>query len=203
MSGLSELGLAIAIVDDCVSVAFFIKDWVDKAKQFGDDVRIMRKQVATEAARLQSFSSFLKNKTVEDKTRFQMLPETHQAVVVGMIQELEILFFRYSAVIAKYKIEDLQRGYELELGPSADALLNRETLRARGTETTRITQEKAKKIDKAMWGLFKQKNISQVISDLESWNNKLMNFLICGIYFLERPELWHTKTEDKEDQDKP
>ena len=200
MSSVGEVGLAIAIVDQSVRVAFFLRDWVQKVKNFGDDIRIVRKNVAIEAARLQSFSNFLKRKTGDDKTRFLLLPEIHQSVILGMIQELEITFFRYFAAIAKYRIEDLERGYEPEVGPPADKLSDPDALRMESMELSRITQKKAKIVDKATWGLFKQKKVSQLILTLESWNNKLMNFLICGIYFLEQPELWHMKTEEQEDQ---
>ena len=199
-AAVGEISLAIAIVDECVTVVRFIKDLIQEAKNFGDAIRILRKSVAVEAARLHCLSSFLKRKIVDDKTRFQLLPEVHQSVILGMIQELEIIFFRYSIAIAKYNIKDLQRGYELETGPSAEKLSDSETLRAEGVEMGRITQEKAKLIDKATWALFKQKKVSQLVSALESWNNKLMNFLICGIYFLDQPEQWQMKPDEQEER---
>ena len=113
-----------------------------------------------------------------------------------MTEELEISIFSYSEVIKKYKLEDLQRGYELELGPSFEPLPVGETVAKAAIERSKAIQQKTKKIDKAIWGLFREKKISSLIMTLELWNNKLMNFLLCGIYFLEHPDDWIA--EDKE-----
>jgi len=191
---ISATALAIAIVDDTVNVVLFLKEWIDKSKRYGDDVRIMRKQVTIESARLQSFSRFLKHKLTSGRTRFEILPEIHQNAIVGMSQELEIVFLSYSAIVKKYRLEDLQRGYELEIGEGTP--LVGEALAKEGLETSKEIQKKATKIDKAVWGLFKRKKLSQLIMNLESWNNKLMNFLLCGIYFLENPDLWTSEGKE-------
>ena len=107
-----------------------------------------------------------------------------------MIQELEIVFLGYSDIIKKYNLEDLQRGYELESYVTSEKLSGGESLANEGKEKSKVAQKKAKIIDKAVWGLFRQKKISDLISTLETWNNKLMNFLLCGIYFLDQPEVW-------------
>ncbi|KAI5841303.1 hypothetical protein BZA05DRAFT_385302 [Tricharina praecox] len=42
---------------------------------------------------------------------------------------------------------------------------------------------------KAAWGLFKKKNIEVAVQRLEEWNNKLQNFLLCGLCFLDDKKL--------------
>jgi len=193
---IGAVGLAIAAVDTTIKVVLFVRNCVDSAKQYGEDVRMMRKQHASESVRCQMFAHFLKRKMSNGKTRFEMLPKTHQNTIVGMTEELEISIFSYSEVIKKYKLEDLQRGYELEPGPSFEPPLVGETVAKAAIERSKAIQQKTKKIDKAIWGLFREKKISSLIMTLELWNNKLMNFLLCGIYFLEHPDDWIA--EDKE-----
>ena len=113
-----------------------------------------------------------------------------------MTQELEIVFFSYSETVKKYKIEDLQKGYELEAGPLSKIPSVGEDTAKEGIERSETIQKKTKTVDKAVWGLFKQKRILKLIMALESWNNKLMNLLLCGIYFLDKPDAWIV--EDKE-----
>ena len=47
---LSTTGLAIAIIDESVNVVLFVDNWIKTAKHYGDDIRIIRQQVATEFA---------------------------------------------------------------------------------------------------------------------------------------------------------
>jgi len=98
-----------------------------------------------------------------------------------MIQELEILFAAYSAVVVKY---------ELDLGVNdvgtvdgAEEMVRRATL---ASDQMRLG---ASWRDKATWGLFKKRNILTVVERLEEWNNKLQNFLLCGLCFLEDKKL--------------
>jgi hypothetical protein len=193
---IGEIGLAISIADHTVSVVLFIKQWVETSKQYGDHVRVMRKHIAIETARLQSFSTFLKQKMPNGTTRFEMLPQLHQAAIIGMIQELEIVFLSYSDIVKKYNVEDLQRGYELESGASLEKLSGGEALTKEEKVKSKYTQKKATIFEKAIWGLFRQKKIDALISALEGWNNKLMNFLLCGMYFLDQPEVWAVTGKD-------
>jgi len=176
--GIASVGLAL--IDDAIRVLQYFRVVLADSKSFGSDARTISTRITVETARLQAFREFL-NDLAGTTTRFELLPQMHQTAVVGMIQELEILFAAYSACLVKY-------GLDLNMDAVGGVDAGPEMVR-RATMASGQVQLGASRKDKATWGLFKKKNIVAVVQRLEEWNNKLQNFLLCGLCFLEDKKL--------------
>jgi hypothetical protein len=173
MSVIGEISLGMAIIDNTCKVLIFLQHVVNDAKAFGSDVRSLRTQIASETARLEAFSTFLKHKTPSGKTKLEQLPVLTKQAILGNLQELGILFGQYTALVAKYGFEELQQDYDI-LG---DALVEE------GVAESKERQKEAKMVDVLAWGLFKKRRVVELADKLALWNNKLMNLLLCGLCF--------------------
>ena len=72
---LDGISLAIQIVDSVLQFLRLLDHIAHSTRHFGADVLTTRTRVTAEAARLESFSVFLKHKPANDgRTRFEMLP---------------------------------------------------------------------------------------------------------------------------------
>lgn len=186
--------LSIACINEAVITLRYLYQCVQDSKEFGDDIRRISTRIATESARLQAFRQFLEDKAFDGKTRFEMLPEAHRDAVLGMVQELLIIFGTYTEILKKYGILQLQDASKIDHLPTREAAsLDTATLKRRGTEASRTVQETTTIINKAYWGVFRKKNVSRIVTKLEEWNNKLQDFLLCGLCFLDGAKLVGTK----------
>lgn len=176
--GIASIGLTL--IDDAIRVLQYFRLVLADSKSLGADARKISTQTAVETARLQAFREFLHD-PAGTTTRFELLPQMHQTAVVGMIQELDILFAAYSAVVVKY-------GLDLDVDVVGRVDVAEEMVR-RATLTSTQLQLGASWKAKAAWGLFKKKNIEVAVQRLEEWNNKLQNFLLCGLCFLDDKKL--------------
>jgi len=177
---LGGISFSVAIIDSACKVLVFFHGVVTDTKAFGSDVRSLRTQIVSETARLQAFSSFLKHKSPGGGSQFDRLPDLTKRAILGNVQELEILFGQYTALVAKYGEEELQRGYELNPGPDPnndifDAVVEE------GITESREMQRGAKMVNVIAWGLFRKKRVVELVDKLASWNDKLMNLLLCGL----------------------
>jgi len=195
--GLGPTSLAITLISDVTKVLQYFLICLRDSKHFGEDVRMISTQINTETARLEAFQEFLKEKTFEDNTRFELLPRPHQAAIVGMVQELEILFGTYRTRLAKYGISELQGDTRIDHLPALDAtpLDDTDELVRRGTMASIAAQQSAPGKEKVSWALFKKKNIFNIVRKLEDWNNKLQSFLLCGLCFLDDAKLLAMKDQ--------
>lgn len=173
--------LAIGILDHAVKIVNFVIEWAQKTRAFGEDVRSMRTRLTTESSQLQTMTSFLREQ-VGNATRFDAFPEVQRQAIFGMIQEIEVLFASYSEIVAKYKIEELQQGYEAKKKLDISKLSLWPLAKASKEEAKKMYKE-ASFTKVAAWGLLEKKKVDQLLTSLENWNNKLLRFVICGLTF--------------------
>lgn len=192
---LAGLSIGIQIVDGVLQFLRLLDQIAHSARHFGADVLTTRTRVAAEAARLEAFSVFLKHKPANgSKTRFEMLPPLTQRAVVGEIRELELLFGRYAAVVERYGVKELMRGYELDVDPE-DGVFDK-VAREKGMGEAKKVQIRAMLRDCVEWGLYRRKAVVGVVNGLTEWNDKLMNLLLCGLSLGE-----YFKPSDEDDVD--
>lgn len=180
-------GLALACISQAVEILRYFHGVIQDSKEFGEDVRQITTRITTESARLSAFREFLENKNFADgKSRFEMLPEPHRLAVSGMVQELLIMFGTYTTILNKFDLRELQAG---RAQFNSDKIADGDMLAQKGREASWELQQHTKLVDKAYWGFFKKKNILNIVAKLEEWNNKLQNFLLCGLCFLDETKL--------------
>jgi len=97
-------------------------------------------------------------------------------------------------VVERYGVEELIRGYELDVDPEDDVFDN-VAVKKRVEEAKRV-QVKAMLRDCLEWGLYRKKVVVGVVNGLTEWNDKLMNLLLCGLSFGE-----YFKPLEKDDED--
>lgn len=192
MAELGGISLSIAIVDNACKVLIFLRSAINDAKAFGSDIRSLRTQIVSETARLQAFSAFLKHKTPNGKTQFNRLSDLTKRAILGNVQELEILFGQYTALVAKYGVEKLERGYELNLRSDPDSDPFGDALAEEGIAESKGMQKEARMGELLAWSLFRKKKVVELADKLTSWNDKLMRLLLCGVCFGEYFTSWHS-----------
>ena len=190
-TALGSTGLAISIVTNGQRVLEFLIDWVKSSKQYGEDIRVIQTRLTAESARLQAFVGFLKQQLAPGISRYSELSEISQRAISGMVQELELAFDSYVTLVNKYKIEDLQRGYEAHMSVVSQEMTSKRAARvkAAGKEGSEAKQKAASHISVSAWGLFRKQKVLELISTVESWNDKLQNFLLCGLCFGKGPRI--------------
>ena len=182
VAALAGISFSIAIIDHACNVLTFLNRVIKDTKTFGSDVRSLRTQIVSETARLQAFSAFLKNKTSSGETQFDQLSVLTKRAILGNVQELEILFGQYTALVANYKEEALQRGYELNLGQDPNSDIFGDELVEEGITESKKMQKDANMANVLAWGLFRKK-VVELAEKLTLWNDKLMKLLLCGLCF--------------------
>ena len=190
-TALGSTGLAISVVTNGQRVLEFLIDWVKSSKQYGEDVRVIHTRLTAESARLQAFVAFLKEQLASGISRYSELSEISQRAISGMVQELELAFDSYMTLVNKYKIEDLQRGYEAHMAIVGQVTTSKTAARikAAGKEESEAKQKAASHISVSAWGLFRKQKVLELVSTVESWNDKLQNFLLCGLCFGKGPRI--------------
>ena len=174
---LGGTSIGLAAIDSAVKVIQFLRTWAQDAKHMGADVRSFRTRLTCECARLEALSAFLK---IEDggKRLIETFPNMAQQAVLGMLQELEVLFGQYSTYVADHSIKELQRGYAVsELRSEMSGL---ELAQKGGWEGEEI-QKRTSFVTKTEWGLLRKRKIGQLIIDIEEWNSRLMSFVQSGL----------------------
>jgi len=173
--------LAIDIIDDGCVVINFIVEWVKNSRSFGDDVRVIRTRLVTESAKLKALTDFLRHESGTG-SRFDDLPISQRTAILGMIRELDVLFTSYHEVIKKHNLGELLKGYTSDATLNVNALFIDET-KAIAKSEAKATQIGASRVKVVVWGLFEKKKIMRLISSLEWWSDKLMQFMLCGLTF--------------------
>ena len=133
---LGGIGLSITIVDKSIKAIEFIIATINDAKTFGEHVLKLKTRLTSECARLYDFSTFLQQEDETGIKRLSTLPLISQDAVVGVIQELELLFWGYSTYLKNHNIEELQRGYTTSerLAEDAKQLSDRRKVERKGTQ---------------------------------------------------------------------
>jgi hypothetical protein len=173
--------LAIAVIDDSCVVINFIVEWVKNSKAFGADVRVIRTRWVTECAKLKALTDFLRDGFVTG-SRFDEMPTLQRTAILGMIRELDILFASYYEAIQKHDLGELSKDHISDATLDMDALFIDETKAIAKSEAKGI-QTGTSRVKIALWGLFEKKKILRLISSLERWNDKLMQFMLCCLTF--------------------
>jgi hypothetical protein len=174
---LGGIGFSITIIDQSIMAIEFIIETVDGARTFGELTLKLKTRLTSECARLCAFNSFLQQENDAGTKRFSTLSSISQDAILGMIQELEILFCAYSDYLEKHNIEEMQRGY------SSNMTLEKDTkqLVNRRKEEGKEAQDRASRWEAAKWALFEKKRIMALIDQIEKWNNTLWGLLLCGV----------------------
>jgi Prion-inhibition and propagation len=192
MTTVGGVSLAIQVTELAYKSLVFVQRVVKYSKAFGSDVQSLRTQIATEAARLQAFSAFLKHKSPSGETQFDQLPDLTKRAVLGNVQELGILFAQYTTVVAKYGVEELMRGYGVDLAPGSQTGIFGAVFAEEGVAESSGIQREARAADVAAWGLFKRKNVVELADKLALWNDRLMKLLLCGLCFGKNFSPWQS-----------
>lgn len=184
MSVVGEIGLAIAIVNNSCTVLKIIVKAIKDSKQFGNDLRQIQTHTIAEVARLEALTEFLKQKNSSNEPRFAQFPVLYRKAILGLIQELDILFSAYQILIDKYNLNELNE-FEYELSTEDEiALLGfSDNVENPGIAESETRQQRASFPEVAAWGLFRKKKIKKIIAAVTSWNDKLMNLMLCGLCF--------------------
>ncbi|OCL04809.1 hypothetical protein AOQ84DRAFT_225548 [Glonium stellatum] len=182
MSVVGEISFALRVTDDVIKVLTFITGWVQDARHFGGDVHAFRALLASETARLQGFIGFLQEST-NSGSRFESLPSINRTAIVWTVEELDMTFSSYAAFVQKHSVEELQRGYE------SDAHLETNTGKSveRGKQTVERVQSDTSFGTVTKWGLFGKRKLEKLLRDMEEWNTRLQNLLLCGLCFGSEP----------------
>ena len=188
MSVIGEIGLAITIVNNsCTVLRFIIKSTKD-SKQFGNNLRQIQTQMIAEVARLEALTDFLNQRNSSNEPQLPRFSVLHRRAIIGLIQELDILFSAYQIYIDKYKLGELREfEYELSTEDEIAILENSDNVPNPGIAESETRQQRASFPQVAAWGLFRKKNIEKIIAAVTSWNDKLMNLMICGLCFGKDP----------------
>ena len=188
---LGGIGLSITIVDKTIKAIEFIVTTVDDVEHLGEHVPKLKTRLSCECARLQGFRSFLLQENEEGTKRLDELPLVSQDAILGMIQELELLFGSYSMYLEKHNIEELQRGYETNVRLEKDL----KKLADKRKEERKEIQERVTQLEATKWALFRKKKITRLIEEIEEWNGRLMGLLLCGFCFGSKPV--HFRPQDR------
>lgn len=188
MSVVGEIGLAIAIVNSSCTVLRFIIKSTKNSKQFGNNLRQIQNHLIAEVARLQALTDFLNQKTSSNEPQLARFSVLHRRAIIGLIQELDILFSAYRMLIQKYNLNELEEfEYELSTEDEIAILGFSDNGLNPGIAESETRQQQASFPQVAAWGLFRKKNIEKMIAAVTSWNEKLMNLMICGLCFGKDP----------------
>lgn len=188
MSVVGEIGLAIAIVNNSCTVLKLIIKSVKDSKQFGNDLRQIQNHTIAELARLQALTDFLKQKNSSDEPQLAQFSVLHRRAIIGLIQELDILFSAYRILIDKYNLNELNEfEYELSTEDEIAILGFSDNVENVSLAESEKRQQRASCLEAAEWGLFRKKKIEKIIAAVTSWNDKLMNLMICGLCFGKDP----------------
>ena len=190
-TALGSTGLAISVLTNGQKVIQFLIEWVKTSKQYRDDVRVVQTRLSSQSARLGAFTAFLKQEAAPGSSHYSEMSAIFQRSVSGMIQELELAFDTYQALINKYKIDDLRRGYEAQMSiEDSDGIAQTKARMVAATKKESETRQKsASYMGAAAWGLFRKKKVVDLIDSVEAWNDKLQNFLLCGLCFGKGPKI--------------
>ena len=188
MSVVGEIGLAISIVNNSCTVLKLIIKSVKDSKQFGNDLRQIQNHMIAELARLQALTDFLKQNNSSNEPRLAQFPVLHRRSIIGLIQELDILLSAYWIHIDKYNLKELNEfEYELSTEDEIAILGFSDNVENVGLAESEKRQQRASFLEVAAWGLFRKKNIEKIMAAVASWNDKLMNLMICGLCFGKDP----------------
>lgn len=188
MSVVGEIGLAIAIVNSSCTVLRFIIKSTKNSKQFGNNLRQIQNHLIAEVARLQALTDFLNQKTSSNEPQLARFSVLHRRAIIGLIQELDILFSAYRMLIQKYNLNELEEfEYELSTEDEIAILGFSDNGLNPGIAESETRQQQASFPQVAAWGLFRKKNIEKMIAAVTSWNDRLMNLMICGLCFGKDP----------------
>jgi hypothetical protein len=180
---LGGIGLSITIVDKSIKAIEFIIGTINDAKTFGEHVLKLKTRLTSECARLYAFSTFLQQENETGIKRLNTLPLISQDAIVGMIQELELLFWGYSTYLENHDIEELQRGYTTSEGLAEDA----KQLADRRKEERKGTQDRVSWWQATKWGLVEKRKVAALVEQIEEWNERLWRLLLCGLCFSTEP----------------
>ncbi|KAG8529892.1 uncharacterized protein KY384_005373 [Bacidia gigantensis] len=189
--GLGSVSLALSVLSRGQVIIEFLIEWVRSSKHYGEDVRVIRTRLSTQSARLSAFSAFLEKESKPGVSHFNELSDVFRRSICGMTEELELTFDSYYSLINKYKIEDLQRGFETQMviDESSGPTKKRTSIVAASKKESEARQKAASFRNISTWGLFRKKNVFDLINKIESWNDQLQNFLICGLCFGKGPRI--------------
>lgn len=184
MSVVGEIGLAISIVNNSCTVLKFIIKSTKNSKQFGNHLRQIQTHLIAEVARLQALTDFLGQKNSNNEPRLAQFSLLHRRAIIGLIQELDILFSAYWSLIDKYNLNEINEfEYELSTEDEIAILGFSDNIDNLGVAESETRQQRASFAQVAAWGLFRKKNIDKIIAAVTSWNDKLMNLMISGLCF--------------------
>jgi len=176
---LGGLSLAIQIVDKCVKVVEYFAEKIENTKNLGEHVGKLKTRITCECARLQAFNRFLAQETENGEKKLERLPGITQDAIIGMIQELEMLFWSYSQYVEQQSITELQRGYAnhkvLEQTP--------EQIVEGKKQERKEARERFDWRDAAKWAFSDKKRITNLVQEIEEWNNRMMGLLLVGICY--------------------
>ena len=183
MIGVVQLG--IQVTESSIIVLRFIHDVVVNTKHYGNRVTALRSRISSETARVDTFLTYLKNKTADGKPKLATLQASCQSAVTHLIQELEATFAAFSSYIRQHDIDALRRGYVININDDAlDAVLDAKLLEIKRTKGDTPL------LDKLVWSLFQKRKVLELVDALQNWNDRLMNVLLCDVVFGSGSRTW-------------
>jgi hypothetical protein len=172
------VALGIQVADSSITVLSFINEVVVNTKHYGDQVTALRSRISAETARVDTFLTYLKNKTPNGQPKLATLHASCQSAVVCLIQELEVTFAAFASYIQQHDIDALRRGYALNIDDDAlDKVLDAKLLEIKRTKGNAL------RLDRLAWSLFQKRKVLRLVDSLQSWNDSLMNVLLCDAVF--------------------
>lgn len=175
---IGAVSLGIQVVDSSITVLGFIHDVVFNSKHYGAHVTALRSRISSETARLDTFLSYLKEKTADGRPQLAIMHVSCQTAVISLIQELEVTFAAFSNYVKHHDIDALRRGYAKSIDSNAlDAVLDAKLLDLKRTEGHTAL------LDKVVWSLFQKRKVLRLVNALQGWNDRLMDVLLCNFVF--------------------
>jgi len=147
--------LAIAVIDDGCVVVNFIVQWVTGSKAFGADVRAIKTRFVTQSAKLKAINDFLRSGSATG-FNFNEIPVLRRTAILGMVQELEILFASYNQTIQKHDLSELSRGYTRDTTLDVGTLYGDE-IKTIAKHEAKAIQTEAGRIKVVLWASSKRK----------------------------------------------
>jgi hypothetical protein len=178
MAGIAigAVGLGISVTDHAIIVLGFIHDVVVDVKRFGDQVSAVRAQVMYEVARLQTISKYLNHQTPDGAYQLYTLDPACQSAVLGLVQELEVIFAAYTACVDKHNIAALRQGYAKSLeGGLGGLVLDSRLAEGANAQAASTTRERLR------WAIFNKAKITKLLKSLGDWSDRIMNLLLCVV----------------------
>ncbi|KAK3646864.1 hypothetical protein LTR56_008352 [Elasticomyces elasticus] len=175
---LGGIAFALSRVNEVITIVKFIDNCIKDSKAFGKDVRGFHTRITTEVARLNIFQALL-NEEDGDVPRFTTLPSVCQDAILGLIQELEVAFASYRTYVNENSLGPLQQFYNSTISLEDQPL----QIEQKATRFSESTQRDASLTVLALWGLWRKSKLTKLLSELQGWNDQLMNLILCGVCF--------------------